>query len=228
MHHEDTVLIAAASSLEPVLSEQVIPAFEREFPHIDVMQTYAASGQLRHQIEAGLRADVYLSADIQQVEALQTAGMIYEQTPLLNNELVLIVPVSNEPTISALSDIEHAQIVGIGDPSSVPAGRYAKATLEQQGLWNDLQSSLSLATNVTQVLTWVGEATVDAGLVYKSDAVFSRNVHIVCDATPENEEIVYPLARLTDTQASTLFYAFLQSDEAAVYFEEAGFTASVA
>ncbi len=221
---QDHLLIAAASSLETVLATEVIPAFEARYPHIRVDASYAASGHLRHQIEAGLAADVFLSADEAQVAALDGTGTVVAQTSLLKNELVLIVPAHGQSPVSSLDSLALANILAIGDPASVPAGRYAKTALTQLGLWEELQGQLSLATDVSGVLHWVAQASADAGLVYASDAAReAEQVHVLC-AVPAQEEILYPAALLHENEAARLFYNFLQEEETLTLFENAGFT----
>ncbi len=225
---ENTVLLAAASSLEGVLSDEVLPAFEAQYPHINVVATYAASGFLRQQIEAGLGADIFLSADTAQVDALQSAGLVHEQVPLLQNELVAIVPAKSETTTLALGDIPHVGMIAMGDPASVPAGRYAKESLQAAGLWPLAQDTLSLATDVTQVLSWVSQSSADLGFVYASDAArMPQDVRIVPLSPPlQSGSIVYPAALLQNTESTHLFYEFLQTD-ATPFFETAGFSVAV-
>ncbi len=223
--NNNTLLVAAAASLEPVLHDAIIPAFEAQYPHITVYASYASSGNLQHQIEYGLPADIFLSADTEAVASLADAGLIIDETPFLQNELVLIAPASATPTIQSLTDLVNANLLAIGDPAAVPAGRYAQSALEQADLWQELQNKLSLATDATQVLHWVSEASADAGLVYASEAARAKDsVRVVSTVPNLGEEIIYPLALLQNTNSARLFYDFLQTDQAAQLFKEAGFT----
>lgn len=97
-----TILIAAAASLELVLRDRLIPAFREQHPGIAVEGSYDSSGKLQRQIEEGLPADLFLSAAQAQMDALVDQGLVDRDSvlPLLENELVLIVPTGQENAIS--------------------------------------------------------------------------------------------------------------------------------
>lgn len=226
-----TVTLAAAASLEKSFTEQLIPMFEAQYPNVTVEGTYDSSGKLQSQIEAGADVDIFFSAALKQMTALQEEGYIADDASvdLLENKIVLIVPAGAEEGYASFEDIVNAEMVAIGDPESVPAGQYGKEALENLNLWSEVENKLSLGTNVTEVLNWVAEGSANAGIVYATDAAsMADKVSVVAEA-PEGSvsKVIYPVAELTETKnkdAADAFMEFLQTEEALKVFEEAGFT----
>ena len=156
------VNLAAAASLKNVYDEKLIPMFEQKYPGVKVTPTYASSGDLKTQIENGLKADVFMSAANKQMNGLAEEGLVDNSTNLqfLENKVVLIVPADSNSTISSFKDLKDANgTIAIGDPESVPAGQYGKEVLNSTGIWDDVQSKLSLGTSVTAVLNQVAEGS---------------------------------------------------------------------
>jgi molybdate transport system substrate-binding protein len=60
--------------------------------------------------------------------------------------------------------------IAIGNPRTVPAGRYAREALKSAGIWDRLQGRLVYAENVRQVVEYVARGDADAGMVYLTDA----------------------------------------------------------
>lgn len=227
---QGTITLAAAASLEKSFTEHLIPMFEEQYP-VSIEGTYDSSGKLQSQIEAGADVDIFFSAALKQMEALQEEGYIAEDASvdLLENKIVLIVPAGNESSYTSFEDIVHADMIAIGDPESVPAGQYGKEALENLDLWSSVEGKLSLGTNVTEVLNWVAEGSADAGIVYATDAAsMTDKVSVVAEA-PEGSvsKVIYPVAELKETKnkdAADAFMEFLQSGEALDVFKAAGFS----
>jgi molybdate transport system substrate-binding protein len=222
------ITLAAAASLETVMEEQIIPAFEEEY-NVEVEGVYDASGKLVTQIENGLAADVFISAGVAQMTTLVDEGYVEESdvVDLLENKVVLIVP-ADDDTVTGWDDLTSLDTVAIGDPDSVPAGQYAKEALTNMGIYDEILPKASLGTNVTEVLSWVANKSAQAGIVYATDAAQSSDVKIV--ATVEDgmleTPVIYPAAALKDAahkEAAQNFIDFLKKDPAKGYLEEAGF-----
>lgn len=228
-----TILVAAAASLEYSYTEQLIPMFQDQYPWITVEGTYDSSGKLQTQIEEGLEADVFMSAAMKQMNALNDEGLMASDSivELLENKIVLIEPAGSEK-FSAFEDIVNADMVAIGDPESVPAGQYAKEALTNLGLWDAVSAKMSLGTNVTEVLGWIAEGSADAGIVYATDAATTDQVRVVAQAPDGSlaEKVIYPVgvtANSAHPEEAKLFTDFLASDEALAVFEEYGFSPNV-
>ena len=226
------VNLAAAASLKNVFDEKLIPMFEKKYNGVKVTPTYASSGDLQTQIENGLKADVFMSAANKQMNALADKGIVDNSTNLqfLENKVVLIVPKDSNANISSFDDLKNVKgNIAIGDPKSVPAGQYAQEVLNNTGIWDSVESKLSLGTDVTAVLNQVAQGSADCGIVYATDAKSNDNVKVVCEAPDSalKTPVIYPVAALknsTDSDATKAFMDFLQTKEAKDVFVEYGFT----
>lgn len=223
-----SITVSAAASLREAL-EEIRAAYAGNNPGIRVTYNLGASGTLQRQIEEGAPADLFISADRSQVDSLSRKGLIMESSrkDLLTNELVLIT--GSEASLSGFGDLSGKAVgrVSIGSPDTVPAGKYARQTLSALGIWDSLQPRLVLARDVRQVLTYVETGNVDAGLVYRSDAIAGRGIKVVATAPDgSHDPIVYPLAVISSTghpEESLKFASFLSGEEAGKIFEKYGF-----
>ncbi|PWB87366.1 molybdate ABC transporter substrate-binding protein [Methanobrevibacter thaueri] len=226
------VNLAAAASLKNVFDDKLIPMFEEKYPGVKVTPTYASSGDLQTQIENGLETDVFMSAANKQMNALAEEGIVDNATNLqfLENKVVLIVPADSDSNISSFDDLKDVEgNIAIGDPESVPAGQYAKEVLNNTGIWDDVESKLSLGTDVTAVLNQVAQGSADCGIVYATDAKSTDDVKVICEAPEDalDTPVIYPIAAIkdtNDTDATNAFMDFLQTQEAKDIFVEYGFT----
>ena len=231
------ISVAAAASLQATFDNELIPLFEKENPEIAVEGTYASSGDLQHQIESGLDADVFFSAATSNMDTLAEEKLIDEDTvvDLLKNDVVLITPKDSKLGIKSFKDITKADTIAIGDPESVPAGKYAKEILTNLGVYNEVEKKASLGASVTEVLSWVAEGSADAGIVYATDAQTEntngddKEVEVVATAEDSmmQTQVVYPVGVVsasTHKDEAKAFEDFLQTDEAKVILEKAGFT----
>ncbi|ACM10727.1 MULTISPECIES: molybdate ABC transporter substrate-binding protein [Bacillus] len=221
--------ISAAASLQDALKEIETKYKEKE-PNIKLSFNFGASGALQQQIEQGAPADLFFSAAEDKFQTLVKKGFINEQEGknLLGNELVLVVP--KDSSLTKIQDLKDEKIkkIALGTPESVPAGKYAKASLTHENLWNDIQNKVVFTKDVRQVLTYVETGNVDAGIVYKTDALISNKVKIgETAAATSHEPIHYPLGVIKESKhkkEATSFYEYLQSKDAQSIFKKYGFT----
>ncbi|MDM5227376.1 molybdate ABC transporter substrate-binding protein [Cytobacillus sp. NJ13] len=220
--------ISAAASLQDALTD-IEANFEKEHPNVLVNFNFGASGSLQQQISQGAPADLFFSAAEDKFDKLVQDGLIEEKNgiDLVGNELVLVVPKESAMGIKSFNDLAAADKLSIGTPESVPAGQYAKKSLEYTGIWENIEDKVVYAKDVRQVLTYVETNNVDAGIVYKTDALISEKVNIA-DTADENthDAIIYPLGVVKDTRHPTeakLFYDYLQNEKSMSIFEEYGF-----
>jgi molybdate transport system substrate-binding protein len=117
--------------------------------------------------------------------------------------------------------------MAIGIPETVPAGAYAKQWLQSAGLWEKLETKYIFAKDVRQVLTYVESQNVDGGIVYRTDALASKRVHIAAAAPSSlNKQIVYKagvVAQSKQQKAAKQWVAYLYSNKAAAIFQKCGF-----
>jgi len=220
--------ISAAASLQDAL-EELKTTYEQQHDTIKILYNFGGSGALQQQILQGAPADLFFSAAKDKFDALVEKEMIDQKlgTDLLANDLVLIVPKSNEKQIQSFEDLQQAGKIALGTPETVPAGQYGVDTLKNMQLWDSLESKVVYTKDVRQVLTYTETENVDAGMVYKTDALVSDKVNVVATADyAMHAPIIYPVGVLKASkhgQEAEDFYHFLQSDEAMDVFEKYGF-----
>jgi len=213
------LVVSAASSLTDAF-QAVGKAYEGKHPGTHVVLNFAASDVLLRQIASGAPADVFASADQTAMDKAVEAKAIVPATcrDFASNRLVLIVPKGSKARVTSPADLKADTIkrVAYGDPASVPVGRYTKAALEQQGLWDVVSAKGVLAQNVRQSLDYVARGEVDAGFVFATDASIVKDKVDVAATVPTPKPITYPIAVVAGSKQSgeaASFEAFVQSPE---------------
>lgn len=222
--------ISAAASLEDAFKE-IKPLFEAEHKNIKLFFNFGGSGALQKQIIQGAPVDLFFSAAEDKYDELVEKGIIDENQGIdkLANTLVLIIPKESKNSIEGFNNLANLGNgkLALGTPEAVPAGNYGKQTLEHLGLWDQVQGNIVFAKDVRQVLTYVETGNVDAGLVYKTDALTSDKVKVVAEANSESHApIIYPVGMIKNTKhmkETELFYQFIQDKKAAEVFVKYGF-----
>lgn len=182
-----TIMVFAAASLTDAV-EEVATAFEKEHPDIQVLTNFAGSGELRRQIESGAPADIYLSANMKQVDILKEKKLISDADilPFVGNGLLLVVSSDARGPFPGLEWLKGtAGKIAIGSPGVVPAGTYAKEVLENSGLYKDLEPRLVLCQTVRQVVHYVATGEAVAGFTFTTDSeVFGDKVKTALKVPP--------------------------------------------
>lgn len=221
-----SITVFAAASTTDVMQEAA-RLFEAE-TGVRVSLSTAGSSNLARQIEAGAPADVFMSADQAWMDAVAATGAILPDTrrDVFANELVVVAATDSTLGIRLHdpTSFEAVERVAIGDPSHVPAGRYARQALTSLGLWSTLEARTLPAQDVRAALRLVEIGEADIGIVYATDAIASSRVTVVARLGPDlHDPIVYPIARCTDSTAAASFIDFLFDDAMRDVFEQAGF-----
>lgn len=199
---------------------------------VPVTFSFDSSSNLAKQIKAGAPADVFLSADEAWMDDVAKAGVIRPESriDLLGNSLVLIAPADRkfEVEIDRRFDfstrLPEVERIAIGDPSHVPAGRYARQALDALGWWKPLESRMIPSVDVRAALRMVEMGEADAGIVYATDAKHSDKVAVVGEFPNElHEPIRYPIALCSESHSAAEFVEFLNSPEMGAVFRDAGF-----
>ncbi|MBP0725761.1 molybdate ABC transporter substrate-binding protein [Bacillus sp. RG28] len=222
--------ISAAASLKDSLIE-IQSVYEKSHPNVKLRFNFGASGTLQQQIENGAPVDLFFSAGKDKFNKLIKEGLTSkkESVDLIGNELVLIEPKNSNFQVKNFEDLKLNEVkkISIGTPDLVPAGQYAKESLENMNLWSSINQKIVYAKDVRQVLSYVETGNVDAGVVYKTDALTSKKVKIVETANNQTHKpIIYPVGIISDTKnhnETKEFYSFLQSKKSMEIFEKHGF-----
>ena len=224
------LLVFAAASLTNVLGE-LAPVFEKS-SGVTVKLSFAASSVLARQIEAGGKADVFVSADQEWMDYLQARNLIdnASRRNLVGNRLVLVAPADSKLELKIAPGFKLSEALGggrlsTGDPDTVPVGRYARSALTTLGVWDEIQDRLVRADNVRSAMLFVARGEVPLGIVYATDAAVDPKVRVV-DVFPANSHapISYPAASLRGAKTeAAAFVEFLASEPARVAWRKFGF-----
>ncbi len=198
--------VYAASSLTETFSilEQ---SFEAAHPEIDVQLSFAASSQLRTQIEQGAPAAVFASASSKDMQGLVDAGYVDGAAvlPFARNRLIVIYPQTNPGNLAALADLARPGVKLIVADANVPVGAYTFTLLDalsaDSALGSDFRRQVeanivSRELNVKQVVAKIRLGEGDAGVVYISDVTADLAPLVGRIAIPDqfNQIVTYPIA----------------------------------
>ena len=225
--------VSAAASLKNVM-EEIALLYQQEYPENKIIYNFASSGSLQRQIEQGAPVDVFISAAVNKMDDLEKQDLLLRETrrDLLKNQMVLVVPKSNKNNSLKLNNFDNLSsqeitMIALGEPKSVPAGKYAQEVLTSFKIADKVNSKAVYAKDVRQVLNYVATGNVDAGIVYRTDAQVSDNAKIVATA-PETSHspVTYPIAVIKDSdrpKVATELIEFLTTPKAQEVFENYGF-----
>ena len=225
------VKVLAAASLTDAM-QAIATAYESQ-SRDRILFNFAGSNILARQILQGAPADIFLSADEAELDAVAKSGLLTNNSrrDLLSNTLVIILPNNSGLSVRGPGDLTKGDVkrIALGDPETVPAGVYAKKYLEAKGVWNSLQSKIVPTENVRAALAAVASDNADAGIVYKTDALISNRIKVAYEVpVTEGPKILYPVALIKDSESSKAarkFLDFLESPQAAAIFAHYGFIA---
>ncbi|MDR2050423.1 MAG: molybdate ABC transporter substrate-binding protein [Deltaproteobacteria bacterium] len=193
------ITVSAAASLTNAFTE-VRAAFEKDNPGIVALTNFASSNALLAQIESGAPVDVFASADQATMNRAEEKKLVFRPSRknFAGNGLVLIVPAAGGLNPSGAGDLTGVEYdrIAVGNPDSVPAGRYAREVLEGRNIWSALAPKLVYGESVRQVLDYVVRDEVRAGFVYSTDARQAGAQVRVVETLKGKTPVLYPIAVL--------------------------------
>jgi molybdate transport system substrate-binding protein len=193
---------------------------------------FGASGHLADQIENGAMVDVFVSAANKQMDDVAKAGLLRDgsRRVVARNRLVLVVPADSADAPKDFKELAAPRFkrIAVGRPKVVPAGDYAADVFKALGLADAISGRLVFGANVRQVLDYVERGEVNAGVVYRTDALEAgKTVRIVAIADAKlHTPIEYPGAILKSSPniaPAQRFLDFLSSDKARAILAAHGF-----
>ena len=224
--------VHAAASLSNTMQE--IGAAYEKLSDDKLQFNFGASNLLVKQIAEGAPADLFFAADEAKMDDLDKKGLLLSgsRRTLLSNTLVIVVAADapNVPkSASELIKPEYKKLA-LAEPHVVPAGIYAQEYLVKAALWDSVKEKIVPTENVRAALAAVESGNVEAGFVYKTDAMISKKVKIAVEiSAAEGPKISYPVAVLKSSKTpenAKRFAQFLAGPEARAIFEKAGFIMS--
>lgn len=221
--------VSAASSLTESFRE-LGRAYEKAHPGTRVDFNFAASGVLLQQIARGAPVDVFASADEATMDQAQAQQLLQagSRRVFAENALWVVVPPRATSVPARLQELAGAgtRRIALGNPDSVPAGRYARQALLAAGLWPALQARVITTQNVRQSLDYVARGEVDAGFVYATDAQAMPDRVRRAFQVPVAGRISYPMAVLRGSAQpaeAQRFARFVQSTQGQAILRRHGF-----
>lgn len=233
---EEIIVFAAASLTESM--EDVVEEFEKQHLNVDVKVHLASTSRLRMQIEQGVEAHVFLSANEKHYKALSKEKFISKGSSFLYNSMVLIVPEDNPSKVQGVQDLQKACKLVVAQ-KEVPAGIYARQIIhsldnEFEAEYEEkvLNNIVSEENNVKQVVNKVVVGEADAAFVYATDITenVKRKVKVIPIDEKHNVKAVYYIGQLKQDEEKKYaeqFYTYLLSLKGQEIFKKYGFESAV-
>ena len=211
------VNLSVAASLKDVINE-LTDSFARQNPGIKFLKNYGGSGALAKQIENGAPADIFISANIQWMDHLQSKKLMSAPSIGIFAYNTLVFSGRTDKKVSGLQDLPKLERIAVGSPKSVPAGQYAMEALKKAGVEKQLEQKLVMAKDVRECLMYAERGEVDGAFVYKTDAILAKQARILF-TVPEDlyPRVTYPMGLTgsgSKNKDAEAFYRYLQSGEA--------------
>jgi len=223
------MLVFCAASLTNVITE-LSEKYEKE-NNVDIQLNFASSGTLARQIEHGAEPAIYISANEKWVDYLIQLDILVAETKfkVAGNSMVVVVPAeSSIDSISFTADFPKLfnGRLAMGDPKHVPAGDYAQQAIKKAGIADELKDRILPAKDVRSALMVVELGEVEMGIVYKTDALMSKKVKIVCNIPSGIHSpigLYAAVLKKKNNDQSIGFYKYLSSPEAKTIWIKHGF-----
>lgn len=220
----DLTISVATSLLNPI--NEIIKEYENE-NNLKININFGGSGTLKNQIENGANVCVYFSANEKFMDELVEKNIVKEDeiTVPISNSLVLIKSDKCKYDIKDIKDLLKYDVnIAIGQIDTVPAGQYAKESLEKLNIFNEIKDKLIYGKDVSAVKNYVENSEVDLGIVYKSDSLDLKNSKVVLEI-PKNlhGKINYTLAPIDDSEDGKRIIEFINSKKSKEILKNYGF-----
>jgi molybdate transport system substrate-binding protein len=226
------ITVSAASSLANVMKD-IIGEYQAQNPTRQVHLNLGPTGALIQQVRNGAPVDAVVLASTADMDGAEREGLIQSQTRrnVAGNRMVLVVPHGVAAEIRQLSDLTSSKVqrIGIGNPATAPAGRYARQALEALGLWGRLAEKLIVGETVRQILDYTIRGEVDAAFVFETDAHFASGQVETVTVLDGHAPVRYPAAVTASSgnpDAASRFVEFMSGETARRLFQKYRFAIS--
>jgi molybdate transport system substrate-binding protein len=230
------VVVFAASSLTDAFKE-LASEFQKAHPRARAVFSFGGSSQLAIQLVNGARADVFASADQDQMDVVQRGHVLADaQQVFVRNRLMVIAPRDNPAAITSLQDLAKPGIKVVGAQASVPIGYYTSQLLKSASASPDFgadfqqrveRNIVSREDTVRQIVAKIQLGEADAAVVYVTDVTMQIAEQFARITLPEDLQVTatYPIAVANgrNRAGGEAFVAFVESPPAQAILARWGF-----
>jgi molybdate transport system substrate-binding protein len=209
-----TLQVFAAASLTDAFGE-VGDAFMEANPDVTVQFNFAGSSALATQIQEAAPADVFASADENNMQKVVDSGDVTAEPQIFaTNVLEIVVPAGNPGAVDGLDDFANPDLLIGLCAEEVPCGRFGRQALTNAGVTPSIDTN---EPDVRSLLTKVEAGELDAGIVYVTD-VQSAGDSVEGVEIPDDVNVVatYPIASVAaaaNPDAAEAFVEFVMSSD---------------
>ena len=211
--------VFAAASLTESFTEMA-NTYHQQHPNVIIKLNFNGSQILEQQIANGAPADIFASADLNNMQKASNAGLVNASQIFVKNRLVVIIPASNPGNINSLKDLARKGVKIDIEAKTVPAGNYTRQVLANMSKSADygsgfgnavLANVVSEETNVKAVVQKVQLGEADAGFVYRSDvtAAVANKLKFITIPAAYNVTAQYPIAVVKSSTHTSDAQAFI-------------------
>ena len=172
-HSQQTLRLAAAADLEPVLPAIIAQFATQKGIHVEA--SYKSSATLAAAIINGAPFDLFLAADLNFPQRVIAAGLAEESAPIPYARGTLVLWTRNDSRYHQLSmdSLRDPALksVAIASPEHAPYGRAARAALEHLGLYDTVKPKLVIAENIAQTAQYADSGNAELGFISLTSAL---------------------------------------------------------
>jgi molybdate transport system substrate-binding protein len=219
----------AHATKAPRLTVFAAASLTNVFPKIDPHGRYSFGGSnmLAAQIQQGLPADVFASANTKLPAQLHRQGLVTTPYVFTSNRLVIVVAKGDPLHVRGVRDLERPGLKIVMAAAGVPVGDYTRTILGRLGLSDLVGKAVSQETDVREVLAKVVLGEADAGFVYGTDAKTVAGKVSVLHLPPSSQpRVAYAAAAVKSSKhlaAAKAWVKRLRSKPAQTKLRAAGF-----
>jgi molybdate transport system permease protein len=223
----EPVVVYAETSLSDVLGEAA--EIWTRSSGISIVFQFGVSSRLAMQTMPGSPVDLFISSDVLWMNFVEERDRLdpTTRTDIASNRLVLVIP-ADQPVSKYDLSLGWSPDRFVLASTTDPAGRSAEEALRETGIWTQVENRVVRAEGVRKVLDWVSRGEVEAGVVYRSDALVEPQVKTAYTFPRETHPPIRYIAAVpsfSDRRASAAsFLEFLHKGEGQELFEKHGFS----
>jgi molybdate transport system substrate-binding protein len=221
------IIVAAAANLTEAAGE-IGQRFTNK-TGIRVIFSFGATADLAKQIENGAPFDVYVAADVFNVDRLQQQGLLTTESRAVytRGRLVLWVPAGNNLSVQHIQDITAKEFerIAIAKPDVAPYGQAAVDSLRAVGVWDQIQPKVIYAQNVAQAKQFAATGNAEVAFIPLALVKTAEGAYLEVDHNLHRpiDQALGILKSSTHQTAARQFVDFLLSEEGQQILEARGY-----